>query len=144
MIVIGCDIDYSSSNYVTPVQSSEAAKAEITKNLLKQQSDWNKGDIDSFMLSYWASDSLNFVGKRGVTKGWKQTLENYKKGYPDKDAMGELIFDILELKNLGPESYLMLGKFTLIRKEDSPSGFFSLIWERKKGKWVITTDHTSG
>ena len=54
----------------------------------------------SFMQPYWKSDSLMFMGKNGVVWGWQPTLDNYKKGYPNKDAMGQLSFDIIMVKKL--------------------------------------------
>jgi hypothetical protein len=36
-----------------------------------------------------------FIGKSGITYGWQKTLDNYKKGYPDKEAMGKLHFTLL-------------------------------------------------
>lgn len=50
------------------------------RNILQQQTvAWNKGDIDSFMKGYRNSDSLMFIGKNGVTYGYTNTLQNYKK-----------------------------------------------------------------
>ena len=55
----------------------------IRKTLDEQTVAWNRGDIDNFMKGYWENDSLMFIGKSGVTYGWTNTLNNYKKGYPD-------------------------------------------------------------
>ena len=49
-------------------------------SILKIQDDaWNMGDINGFMETYLKSDSLMFIGKSGVTYGWQNTLNNYKK-----------------------------------------------------------------
>ena len=69
----------------------------ITSTLFKQQKYWNEGNIDKFMFAYWQNEGLSFVGRSGVTKGWKQTLANYKKSYPDKETMGILSFEIIEI-----------------------------------------------
>lgn len=47
--------------------------------LAQQEKAWNLGDINEFMKGYWESDSLVFVGKNGLTYGFKNTLANYKK-----------------------------------------------------------------
>ena len=75
---------------------TKAAEA-IENTLAAQQIAWNKGDLDSFMQYYWKSDSLLFLGKSGPTHGWQNTLNNYKKGYPDKATMGSLDFKILKI-----------------------------------------------
>ncbi len=65
-----------------------AIKTSITDVMNTQALDWSKGDIDAFMEGYWKDEKLRFVGSRGITYGWDQTKANYKKGYPDKAAMG--------------------------------------------------------
>ena len=37
----------------------------------------------------------------------------------------------------------MLGKWSLVRENDNPNGYFTLYWKKIEGKWVITIDHTS-
>ena len=117
---------------------------EAVKRILIQQSvDWNKGDIDAFMEYYWKSEDLQFIGSGGVIKGWQATLERYKRTYPDRDAMGQLTFDILEVHQLSRKVIMLTGKYTLERKNDRPTGYFLLMWKKMKGKWLIVADHTS-
>lgn len=122
--------------------AKENAPIEIENLMSQQEQAWNEGNIDKFMESYWNSDSLCFVGSSGLTYGWKQTLANYKKNYPTRAEMGKLTFTLLKKDRLGPESYLVLGKWHLDRK-DEVGGYFSLVWKKIKGKWVIVCDHTS-
>jgi len=112
--------------------------------LMNQQNAWNEGSIDKFMEGYWKSEELTFIGRSGVNRGWQTTLDNYKKGYPDKAAMGELIFEVLELNRLADGVYRMIGTYELKREKDNPSGIFTLIWQRIDGNWVITSDQTCG
>jgi hypothetical protein len=76
---------------------------------------WNRGDIENFMKGYWENDSLMFIGKNGITYGWTNTLNNYKKGYPDTAAMGKLSFNINTVKRLSKEYYYVVGKWHLQR-----------------------------
>lgn len=114
----------------------------IMKVMTQQEQAWNNGEIDLFMLGYWQSDSLMFIGKNGIKYGWKTTLDNYKKSYPDKAAMGKLEFDVLKLEVNGNSAF-MLGKWSLVREIDNPNGYFTLYWKKINGLWVITIDHTS-
>lgn len=116
---------------------------EVKRILIQQSVDWNKGDIDAFMEYYWKSDDLQFIGSGGVIKGWQATLERYKRTYPDRDAMGQLTFDILEVHQLSRKVIMLTGKYTLQRKNDRPTGYFILMWKKMKGKWLIVADHTS-
>ena len=85
------------------VHAQDSGAASIRQMLAAQTRSWNSGDLDAFMQPYWKSDSLMFIGKNGVVWGWQPTLDNYKKGYPNKDAMGQLSFDIIEVKKLSAD-----------------------------------------
>lgn len=115
---------------------------EIRKVMSLQENAWNEGNIEQFMQGYWKSDSLMFIGKNGIKYGWETTLDNYKTSYPDKTAMGKLNFEILKLEVNNNTAY-MLGKWELLRQEDTPNGYFTLYWKKVDSKWVITIDHTS-
>jgi len=122
--------------------SSSEEKKSILKVMEMQEQAWSDGNIADFMKGYWQSDSLMFIGKNGIKYGWKTTLENYKKSYPDKAAMGKLEFEIIKLEINGTTAF-MLGKWSLIRENDNPNGYFDLYWKKLNGNWVITIDHTS-
>lgn len=124
--------------------SAQDKDIETVKSiLLAQQADWNRADIDVFMQPYWKSEELQFVGSSGVTYSWDNTMARYKRNYPNPDAMGQLSFDILQVYKLSKKVILLTGKFTLERKNDRPTGYFTLTWRKIKGQWVIIADHTS-
>jgi len=75
------------------ISFSQSKEERTIGNALQKQEDaWNEGDLENYMQGYWKNDSVMFIGKSGITYGWQQTLDNYKKGYPDKEAMGKLNF----------------------------------------------------
>lgn len=114
----------------------------ILKNLKSQEKAWNSGNIDEFMKYYWNNDSLMFIGSKGVTYGWTNTLNNYKKTYPNKEAMGILNFTIIKIEKFSKSCTQVIGKWQLT-KEKPIGGHFTLIWKKIKGSWVIVSDHTS-
>lgn len=117
---------------------------EVEKKMKAQEKAWNKGNLDDFMKPYWHNDSLVFIGKNGLTYGWQQTLDNYKKSYSSKDLMGTLQFENKIIRMLGDNTIQVIGKWTLTRpKEGNLSGHYSLIWQIKDGDWVIISDHSS-
>ena len=118
-------------------------KQAILKVLENQRQAWNKGDIEGFMQYYWKSDSLMFVGKTGPKYGWQTTLNNYKKNYPDKAAMGYLDFKVVKLNLLDKTNAFMLGAWHLKRAKDNPGGYFTLWFRKFKDGWKIVVDHTS-
>ncbi len=125
------------------IQAQNSDESEIRRIIATQEADWNRADIESFMEGYWKSDSLMFIGARGVTYGWQPTLDSYKKGYPNAEAMGKLTFTIYSLQVLSPESAYVIGKWQLARTKDEVGGHFTLLWKKIGGKWVIVADHTS-
>ena len=108
-----------------------------------QKSAWNRGDLPGFMETYWKNDSLMFIGKTGVTYGWQNTLNNYKKGYPDTASMGRLDFDILHVKRLSVLYFSVVGKWRLTRSIGDVGGHFTLLFKKIKNKWQIVSDHSS-
>ena len=127
----------------TLVHSQSKEEKEIRRLLAVQTECWNRGDIEGFMQTYWKNDSLLFIGKSGVHFGWQETLNNYKKGYPDTAAMGKLSFDILIVKKLSSEYYYVVGKWMLKRSMGDLSGHYDLLLRKIKGKWYIIADHSS-
>ncbi|MEJ8755418.1 nuclear transport factor 2 family protein [Pontibacter sp. H259] len=113
--------------------------------LADQAACWSNGDLECYMQGYWKSDSLLFIGKSGLTYGWQQTLDNYKRGYPDVSAMGKLTFDLKEVKQLSPENILVVGKWHLQREaaKGDLQGHFSVIFKRFAEGWKIIADHSS-
>ena len=90
--------------------------AAVRAEMQVQQTLWNKGDLRGFMEYYWKSDSLKFIGSKGITYGWQKTLDNYIKGYPDKAAMGILKFTIAECTQLSATSIYVIGRWELQKK----------------------------
>ncbi len=124
-------------------QTGNNMRLTIEKIMHEQEVSWNNGDIDGFMLSYWNNDSLKFIGKNGIKYGWKNTLENYKKSYPDKATMGELTFSIISVEVLSENSCYVIGKWNLKREKGDIGGYYTLLWKKVDSKWVIVIDHTS-
>lgn len=124
-------------------QKDEKIKSDIRKVLDEQTAAWNKGDLEGFMKGYWNSPQMTFVSGDRVTKGWQPTLENYKKSYSSKALMGELSFSELEITVTSKDSAVVLGRFTLVREKDKPTGMFTLNFRKFKEGWRIILDHTS-
>ena len=117
---------------------------QAIKDLLAtQQKAWNEGDIDTFMEGYWKSEQLQFIGGKGPTYGWQQTKDNYKKRYPNREAMGQLTFEIININPRSKKVVSLVGKFTLNRTIGDLSGHFILIFQKIKGEWLIVADFTA-
>ena len=125
------------------ISAQSVDEKTIRKTLDDQTAACNRGDIENFMKGYWENDSLMFIGKSGVTYGYNNTLNNYKKGYPDTASMGKLIFTLIQVKKLSAEYYHVTGKWYLKRSIGDVSGHYTLLFRKIKGRWVIISDHSS-
>jgi len=134
---------FESHLFANPPQAQRSDREAITAVLNAQESAWNRGDVDAFLVGYWHSAELTFSGSSGVARGWAGVLARYKKNYPDKAAMGQLDFSELEFRFLGPDAALVLGRWHLKRENDDLGGVFSLVWQRFPDGWRIIHDHTS-
>jgi hypothetical protein len=104
---------------------------------------WNRGDLEGFMKGYWENDSLMYIGKNGVTYGYAQTLASYKKNYGDAARMGQLTFRIVHVNKLSKEYYQVVGQWSLKRSAGDVGGYYTLLFRKIKGEWVIVADHSS-
>lgn len=126
------------------VSAAQSKDEKIIRNLLAEQTAaWNRGDIESFMKGYWENDSLMFIGKSGVTYGWTNTLNNYKKGYPDTAAMGQLAFTLIKVEKISRKYFQVVGKWFLKRSIGDVGGHYTLLLRKINRKWVIVADHSS-
>ena len=115
----------------------------IQRLLEDQQRAWNRGSIDAFLEGYWHSPELTFAGSGGIERGWDGVRARYLRNYPDRGAMGDLDFSALEIRFLGPDAVLVLGRWHLTRAKGDVGGVFSLVLQRLPDGWKIAHDHTS-
>ena len=128
--------------FILKAQNSGIDVPLVIQNMRAQEEAWNGGDLNGFMAHYWKSDSLKFIGSKGITYGWQKTLDNYLKAYPTNEAMGALTFTLVEATQLSESSIYIIGKWALL-KDKPVSGYFTLLWKKVNNRWVIVSDHTS-
>ena len=122
---------------VTPGSDDEAA---IRKVMEDQRMAWNNYDLEGFMQGYWRSEELKFYGSNGVTYGWDNTLDRYKKAYPSKEHTGTLKFVLNEISKINKGSYYVMGEYHLERSVGNADGIFMIIFKKIDGEWKIIAD----
>ncbi|MCR4409604.1 MAG: nuclear transport factor 2 family protein [Candidatus Saccharicenans sp.] len=115
---------------------------EILKVLELQKEAWNRGDLEGYMAYYWKSDQLTFQSGANRVRGWETLMERYKEGYSG-DRMGQLDFSDLEVKVLGRDYALVLGRWNVDIKGEKKGGVFTLVLKKFPEGWRIIHDHTS-
>lgn len=123
--------------------SSSDLAINVRATLEQQINDWNAGDIDSFMQSYWQNPAVRFASGGDVKRGWVPVLNQYKQRYPDRSAMGELRTAELEITPLASDAAMAFGRWIVTAGGADYCGLFTLIFRNVKGRWVIVHDHTS-
>ena len=134
-----------------------------------QLSGWNAGNIDQFMDGYVKDSSVRFITDKKAKTSWQEITDSYKKGYPDKEAMGHLTFHRDEIRWVNEAAYIaqVIGRWEVIQKHkleqanpnlgsrdfssivnrnapthDTLSGRFSLIFVGTQHGPKIQIDHT--
>lgn len=148
LICIRCEVFATAAAAPEGIATSANAVAlpderDIRELLAEQATAWNRGDIDSFMTSYWKSDQTLFVGATGVARGWQAVLTRYHRAYPDQRAMGHLTFSNLEVHSYCSDAATVLGNYHLDRENDHPEGVFTLDLRKFPEGWRIVVDHTT-
>jgi ketosteroid isomerase-like protein len=123
--------------------AAAAAPDPIRAVLDAQAAAWNRGDIDGFMQGYARSSRTTFVSGDEVTRGWQTVRDRYAKKYDSPVKMGRLTFSGLTITKLCDDAAIVLGSWSLRRKEDRPHGKFTLLFRRLLEGWRIVLDHTS-
>lgn len=123
----------------SPVFTS-ADNAAIRSGMQQQEEAWNRGDIPGFMAAY--ADSICFIGTAERTCGKALVTARYEKRYPERESMGRLDFDQVEILGAGADHAWCTGTWRLLRTSDTLSGGFSLFWMRTPEGWRILRDHT--
>jgi hypothetical protein len=109
---------------------------------------WNDANIDVFMSGYIKDSSVRFITDKKVKTSWQEITDSYKKGYPDKDAMGKLTFHRDEIRWVNESAYIaqVIGRWEVIQEHkpahDTLSGRYSLIFVGTPEGPKIQIDHT--
>jgi len=126
-------------------------EALIRKEVAAQAEAWNRGDIPGFMQTYEHSAETTFIGTN-IGKGYEKILERYQKNYTNREQMGALTFNDIEVRLLPgscgkAEFAVVTGRFHLERTQKGEAkkddGIFSLVWRKGPQGWKIVLDHTS-
>jgi len=128
--------------------ASQEGDTKAIKQVMQQQVEaWNRGDVAGFMTGYKDSGETTYIGET-IQHGFSEILAQYKKTFPNKDAMGTLEFSDVDVISFDPGHAMAIGKYHLTRSAAAggdASGYFSLLWEKPHpgAPWKILIDHSS-
>jgi ketosteroid isomerase-like protein len=127
------------------LKTASQLELDVIKVLLRQETAWNRGDLDAFAEGYKNSPDTLFINAQ-IQRGYDSMLAAYHHNYPTKESMGTLAFSALEVHPLGDNFALCIGRFHLDRGKKaggSADGLFTLVLEKTSAGWKIVADHTT-
>jgi uncharacterized protein (TIGR02246 family) len=128
-----------------PLHTASRQELNIIKVLVAQENAWNKGDLAAFASGYKDSPDTLFVTHQ-VFRGFTGLVDEYKRDYPNRAAMGTLTYSDMEVHPLDENFAVVIGHYHLDRsKKDggSADGLFTLVFENTDNGWKIVIDHTT-
>lgn len=132
-------------------------RAAIVAVLHAQQDAWNRGDLEGFLRGYERSPDLLFTSGGKVRRGFDATRARYRARYlgqtagpgrPDDPSatankMGTLELEVRDVRGLGRDGAIVIGRWRLRDTPEAGAGVFSLAFLRTRDGWRIVHDHTS-
>ncbi len=124
---------------------TDADRRAITTVLRDQADAWNRRDLDAFLRAYEPSEDLVFTSGGAIRRGFTATRDRYRERYAARDTstMGRLAFELLEIRAVGRDGAVVLGRWSLTDTPLAGEGVFTLVLQRGSSGWRIVHDHTS-
>ena len=142
---------YDHAQLVTALttDSAVAAKAAKTEETILQlteklQSDWNGGDMEAFLATYWDSENFSLLFGDQSIRGFKAVAEMFRGAWTTEENMGDFSVKDAVLRQIGPDTVISSGQFTHVFPTETIEGSFSHVWKQfEDGRWLIVHEHTS-
>jgi ketosteroid isomerase-like protein len=120
----------------------------IVAELQASAQEWNRGNLDGFLLPYLDSPTTTYVGRSGIVRGKRAIREKYVTNYfhPGGALPDLLSFADMEVRGLGRDYALALGRWIITDRRthrQTSTGRFSLTFQRTPQGWRIIHDHSS-
>jgi ketosteroid isomerase-like protein len=144
--LIGClSVTVATAAAARAADETADAVAGVNAVLKRQESDWNRGDLDAFLDGYWHSPKVVFQSGGQRIDGWEAMRNRYRRRYQLAGrAMGQLEFSSLDIEPLSSDAALVRGGWRLTMPDGKkPGGLFTLIFRKLPEGWKIVHDHTS-
>jgi len=122
---------------------AQRAHDEVQALILKMIDRWNAHDLAGYMAGAWQSKDFLMVIDAEEIRGWTEALAAYQRGYPDPNAMGNVVCDRLETQLITPEVALAVMRWTLYLKGGKVLGTSSLVVRQFSDGWKVISDHST-
>ena len=141
--VLTRDLSVGTRRFREDLQREKGVAADEAEKIIQGVS--QHADLAGYVSGFKDSPDTMFITHQ-VFRGFTGLLEEYKRDYPTRAAMGTLSFSDLEVHPLDENFAVVTGKYRLERgKKDggNAEGLFSLVFENTDNGWKIVVDHTT-
>jgi uncharacterized protein (TIGR02246 family) len=104
---------------------------------------WNKGDLETYLASYWDSDKTRLITGGRVIRGSQAIRSAYQDMFGAPERMGRFEVTDLEVDLLTEQDALVYGQWLHTYNRSSRLGVFTLHMKNIDGQWLVVSDHTS-
>ncbi|GAB3823377.1 YybH family protein [Pontibacter rugosus] len=142
LLFLGCNQPEAPTTAATTEAEQTADFTQVIPTLHGITKHWNSGNLDEFLTVY--DSAATFMLPTGPV-GVKEMKGYYQEAFTtDGTPTSTLSFDSLEVKPLGKEHALVLGRYTLTNQDSTKqSGRYTLVMENTDGSWHILHDHSN-
>jgi hypothetical protein len=118
---------------------------QVYQLILKMVDRWNNHDLDGYMQGFWKSDDLLAVLESEVHWGWSDLYNSYARGYPDRNLMGKLDLERLQVRSSAADTAIALCWWRILPPRGGSPVFATDTMQLQKFTqgWRITVKHTS-
>ena len=141
----------------TEARDPATLQAEIETAMADSAAGWNEGDMARFLAIYSDAPETSFIGSSGLVRGKAAMEARYRDAYdwskPEPAERGTLTFETQDVRPLGPDNALYIGRYILSFPEGSEkepaTGLTSLVFANERSDdgadaaWRIVADHSS-
>jgi uncharacterized protein (TIGR02246 family) len=125
--------------------ASESDSQRVYEVMLKMLDCWNAHDIEGHLDVYWKSPDLLVVIDAEQFDGWQQLHDSYVNGYPDRNSMGFIDPQRIQVKLLKPDLALALTWWSISypNSKQKVVGNTTMNLQKFDDGWKIVASHTS-
>ena len=125
------------------IASETGPEKEVYDAVVGVISAWNRHDIPSYLSYFWNDPLLSVVIDGEQYRGFASLSQAYIAGYPNKDAMGSLSMDRVQVQMIKPDVGFALMWYSFVfESQPRECGKTRFIFQNLNG-WKIIVAHTS-
>jgi uncharacterized protein (TIGR02246 family) len=116
---------------------------EIYDQMMKMLDAWNRHDLDAYLDGFLHSDDIVLVVDGETIRGWDLLSKAFHSGYPNKDEMGTVFFDRVQVQMLAPDLGFVLVWYSIAFPKKKQFGTDTIIVKKVAEGWREMISHTS-